>query len=223
MFLLYINDINEDITSHVKALQNELHKMSIWAQKWQMSFNQDKCYTLHMYKTHNPLTLDYIMEGVTLKPVSHYPYLGVELQKELKWKTHIDNITSKANRALSLIKRNLNRCSQEIKAKAYTTLVRPKLEYASTVWDPYRKCQINQLEKNPTQSCLDVNNTHLANPPQQKESRKTLGLPQSTTPNRRQFAKVSQHLYSSHQIKQSPSLHSPISKNRRIHLSTHSE
>ena len=100
-----------------------------------------------MYKTHNPLTLDCIMEGFTLKPVSHHPYLGVEVQKELKWKTHINNITSKANRTLGLIKRNLNRCSQEIKAKAYTTLVRPKLEYSSTLWDPYRKCQINQLEK----------------------------------------------------------------------------
>ena len=100
-----------------------------------------------MYTTHNPLTLDYIMESVTLKPVSHHLYLGVELQKELKWKTHIDNITSKANTTLGLIKRNLNRCSQEIKAKAYTTLARLKLEYSSTVWDPYHKCQINQLEK----------------------------------------------------------------------------
>ena len=127
---------NEDITSHIKlfaydcvlfrtieniadtlALQNDLHKMLLWAQKWQMSLNPDKCYALRMNKTHKPLTLDYIMEGVTLKPVSHHPYLGVELQKELKWKTHIDNITSKTNRTLGLIKRNLNRFSQEIKAK----------------------------------------------------------------------------------------------------------
>ena len=70
-----------------------------------------------------------------------------ELQKKLKWKTHIDNITSTANRTIGLIKRNLNRCSQEIKAKAYTTLVKPKLEYSSTVRDPYHECQIHQLEK----------------------------------------------------------------------------
>ena len=34
-----------------------------------------------------------------------------------------------------------------VKAKAYTTFVRPKLEYSSPVWDPNHKLQINQMEK----------------------------------------------------------------------------
>ena len=89
----------------------------------------------------------YRVKNIEHFEVSNHPYVGVKLQKELKWKTHIDNITSKANRTLGSIKRNLNRCSQEIKVKAYTILVRPKLEYSSTVWDTYCKCQINQLEK----------------------------------------------------------------------------
>lgn len=100
-----------------------------------------------MYNNHNPLTLDYTMDGVTLKPVSQHPYIGAELQRDQKWKTHIDNITSDANRTIRLIKRNLNRCSQDVKAKAYTTLVRPTLEYSSTVWDPYRKCQIEYIQR----------------------------------------------------------------------------
>jgi len=32
------------------------------------------------------------------------------------------------------------------KPKTYTTLVRPTFEYSSTVWDPYRKSQINQTK-----------------------------------------------------------------------------
>ena len=94
-----------------------------------------------------PTKMEYVMEGVTLKFVSHHPYLGGELQRDLKRKTHIDNITSKANKTIGLIKRNLHSCSQEVKAKAYTPLVRPKLEYSSAVWDPCRTCQINQMEK----------------------------------------------------------------------------
>ena len=33
-----------------------------------------------------------------------------------------------------------------MKAAAYTTLVRPSIEYASTVWDPYTRNNIHQLE-----------------------------------------------------------------------------
>ena len=87
------------------------------------------------------------MEGVILKSFSRHPYLGVELQRDLQWKSHIDNITSKANKTLGLTKRNPHKCSQEVKAKACTTLVRSNLEYSSAVWDPYRKCQINPPTK----------------------------------------------------------------------------
>ena len=50
-------------------------------------------------------------------------------------RSHIDNTTSKTNtnKTLKLIERNLNKCSQEVKAKAYTTLVRYELEYSSVV------------------------------------------------------------------------------------------
>jgi hypothetical protein len=41
----------------------------------------------------------------------------------------------------------LRGCPQDVKAQAYTTLVRPVLEYASTVWDPYTLQQIYPLEQ----------------------------------------------------------------------------
>ena len=101
-----------DSVADTDALQNYLCKMSLWTQKWQMIFNPDKYYTLQIYTTQNPLKMDYV-EGVTLEPVSHHPYLGVELQQDLKWKNHINNITSKANKTIGLTKRSLHKCSQK--------------------------------------------------------------------------------------------------------------
>lgn len=63
LFIIYINDISTDLTSTVKiyaddtkiyrtisspdvdipALQSDLDRLSIWANKWQMHFNPDKC------------------------------------------------------------------------------------------------------------------------------------------------------------------------------------
>ena len=40
----------------------------------------------------------------------------------------------------------MHRCPQDLKSKAYTTLVRPKIEYCCSVWDPHHQKYINQLD-----------------------------------------------------------------------------
>jgi hypothetical protein len=47
---------------------------------------------------------------------------------------------------LGFVKRNLKRCPKPIKSVAYKSLVKPKLEYAAAVWDPYHKNQIYNVE-----------------------------------------------------------------------------
>ena len=45
-----------------------------------------------------------------------------------------------------MLKITLKGCSPRVKELAYTTVCRPILEYASSVWSPYRKRDINKLE-----------------------------------------------------------------------------
>ena len=73
-------------------------------------------------------------------------YLGVTIGHNLSWKPHIETTAKKANNSLSFSRRNLTSCQQDIKAQSYKSLVRPILEYASTVWDPHTATDINQLE-----------------------------------------------------------------------------
>ena len=53
------------------------------------------------------------------------------------WSEHVTSIVSKANRALGMIRRNINVAPLQAKSQAYQTLVRPHLEYCSSVWDPH--------------------------------------------------------------------------------------
>ena len=76
-----------------------------------------------------------------------HSYLGVTLDNKLSWSSHINNIAAKSNRTLNFLKRNLSKCSSSVKESAYLALVRPSLEYAAVVWDPYHNNKVDQLEK----------------------------------------------------------------------------
>jgi hypothetical protein len=45
-----------------------------------------------------------------------------------------------------------------VKAAAYTTLVRPSIEYVSAIWDPYAKNQTMQLDAIQRRAARFVNN-----------------------------------------------------------------
>ena len=60
---------------------------------------------------------------------------------------HINKITTKANKTLGFLRRNLKIRSKAIKETAYKALVRPVLEYAAAIWDPHLLKEIEALEK----------------------------------------------------------------------------
>ena len=68
------------------------------------------------------------------------------LSSDLRWNCHVDKIAKKGNSILDFVKRNFYACSEETKKAAYVSLVRPHLEYATAVWDPYRQNQMEKLE-----------------------------------------------------------------------------
>ena len=73
-------------------------------------------------------------------------YLGIIINQKLNWNQHCNYICSKANGTLGLLRRVLCNCNRDVKSKAYATLVRLKLEYASSTWNPHTKHNINQIE-----------------------------------------------------------------------------
>ena len=83
-----------------------------------------------------------------MENVDSIKYLGVTITNDLKWNTHITNVCTKAKR--TLVRRNLFSCPQDVKETAYKGLVRPALEYVSSVWAHTKGLQ-EELEK--VQNC----------------------------------------------------------------------
>ena len=103
-----------------------------------------------VYRSKSPIVKDYTLYNQTLVAVQEHPYLGVLLSSDLQWNSHVDKIAKKWNSTLAFVKRNLYACSEGTKRAAYVSLVRPRLEYAIAVWDPYRQSEMGKLD--PVQS-----------------------------------------------------------------------
>ena len=166
LFLTYINDLPNGLTSIVKLfaddtllygvvvddsdcdnLQDDLNKLEIWQHEWQMQFNPSKCNIICISNKQRPPQRTYFFCGSKLEQVDSASYLGITVNSKLKWSEHISSISSKASRSLGLIKRNLWNCPRKVRETAYTSIVRPKLEYASASWDPHFKKDISVLER----------------------------------------------------------------------------
>ena len=165
LFLAYINDLPEQLKSRVRlfaddtamylaissttegqVLQTDLACLEQWEKMWDMQFNPSKCQVLHITRKVKPLNTKYILHNVELESASAAKYLGVTIADDLEWSPHIDNTTKKANQTLGFLKRNIRVHNKDLKSVAYKTLVRPQLEYASTVWYPHHDKDIKKVE-----------------------------------------------------------------------------
>ena len=74
-------------------------------------------------------------------------YLGVTIQGDGRWNSHIEETVNKGNRTLGFVRRILRISSKTMTELAYKDLVRPCLKYAAAIWDPHDKKHIQNLEK----------------------------------------------------------------------------
>ena len=166
LFLLYINDINDHIKSKIKLftddsivyreiwspedhniLQQDLDTLAEWSKTWLMHFNVKKCASLSITRKRNPKIFQYSLMGEILNRVQKHDYLGVTIAHDLRWNDHCSKVINKASRTLGLLRRTLSPCTKAVKSQAYSTLVRPQLEYASEIWNPNTTSEINRLEQ----------------------------------------------------------------------------
>ena len=166
LFLVYINDLPLCATSSqvrlfaddaiiykkietqddCHSLQNDLSALEKWELNWRMEFNPSKCNSMSFTRTRNPFIHTYELHQTKLETVSTAKYLGVTLSSKLTWSDHINKVVSQGNRSLGMIRRNLRVAPTSVKSQAYQTLVRPHLEYASTVWDPHTQQDSDRIE-----------------------------------------------------------------------------
>ena len=118
-------------------LQRGTDRLGCWARKWGNRFQPVKFKMMQLTRKRiKKFHASYTLEGTDVENVESIKYHGVAITTDLRWNTHVSNVCTKANRTLGFLRRNLHSCPQEVKEAAYKGLVRPVLEYGSSVWEP---------------------------------------------------------------------------------------
>ena len=163
-FILYINSIENTvkegslsiyaddckvfasfpITQVEPVLNNDLQRILDWAQKSQLSLSIQKCSILHL--GYNNPTREYILNGLPLKSSRECLDLGVSISSDLKFSTHCQTIASKASQRAGSILRFFETKDPHFLFSLFRTFCRPILEYASEVWSPHFKKDIDIIE-----------------------------------------------------------------------------
>ena len=141
--------INDDYIYLKESCQN----MFDWSAKWCMNLNISKCKILSIARNkHAIVNYDYGFNidsntFVLLDHIDDMKDLGIILDTELSFSKHIYEKISKAYQMLGIINRNFKHTDKHTFLLLYISLVRSHLEYANSVWCPYKIGLIFALEK----------------------------------------------------------------------------
>eukprot|EP00112_Aurelia_sp_Birch-Aquarium-sp1_P026644 Seg96.8 transcript_id=Seg96.8/GoldUCD/mRNA.D3Y31 product="putative RNA-directed DNA polymerase from transposon BS" protein_id=Seg96.8/GoldUCD/D3Y31 len=165
LFLIFINDLPEAVQSTIylfaddskiwrtikdkedsEILQQDLDKMQKWSEKWLMQYHPDKLKGLCLNNKETVSKREYTVGDVIIKKVTAEKNLGVTVDKDLKFKEHIESKISKGNQMLGVIRRTFQFLDNRMLKLLFKGIVRVHLEYAAPIWSPANKSNIENIE-----------------------------------------------------------------------------
>ena len=162
IFILFINDLKiddlifkyiDDLTlsdifnkNDLGSLKQFVDQIDSWSKKNHLKINVKKTKTMSLLYNNSPLNFD--IDNELIQPVTSYKLLGVHIDSDLKWNTHIDFIYKKSSSRLHFLKHlKRNNIQPMDLLYYYKAVVRPILEYACPVWhSSITVAQSNKLE-----------------------------------------------------------------------------
>lgn len=148
--LMYADDVKLFYTfddDHGQAvLQRNIDLFVTWCRINLMDLNLRKCKCM-VFSRGGVISSTYVINSCPLETVTTFLDLGVLLDMKLSFIDHISMMIGKARAVLGFVKRWAREfIDPYITRLLYISLVRPILEYASIIWNPYYRCHSDSIE-----------------------------------------------------------------------------
>ena len=153
MWILYANDILEDIESEIllfaddtcmfatgknpaettEILNRDLLRISDWAAKWKVNFNPKKTKDMIFSNKDLGISPPVLFDGVPIERVKEHKHLGIYLTSDLSWSRHVQYISKRANSKLAVL-RSIKYLSRPVLDILYKQQIRSIIDYGMAVY-----------------------------------------------------------------------------------------
>ena len=156
LFLIYINDITEVVTSDIRIfaddtfifrladqqstqlLNDDLQRITDWAWQWKMLFNPSVSKQAveilfsqrKVPSTHPPL----VFNGIPVKLVKETKHLGIILDSKLSFKSHLEEKIAKAKQGLGIMIQLKKWVCHSVLEVIYKSFIRPFFDYGDVLY-----------------------------------------------------------------------------------------
>jgi hypothetical protein len=161
LFLIFINDLLDSLShtgvkiaayaddiklyhSNPELIQESLDLVSAWCSLWQLSLSPTKCCSISLGS--GPSHIFSILDS-HIPNVATIVDLGVTIDSSLNFSAHIQKMVKKAKQTSWVTLKCFTSGNRSNLLKAYTTYVRPKLEYCTQIWSPQTKADAFLIER----------------------------------------------------------------------------
>ena len=140
-FLMYADDTTiyfnlEDfpIENREVLINNELEKVNKWLKLNKLAVNVDKTKSMLFHKRRPVTPIQFSMNNRIIDVVQYFNYLGIMLDADMSWKTHVAMVRNKLSRINGILHRLKYIYPQSILITLYKSLFVPHINYGSLLW-----------------------------------------------------------------------------------------
>jgi hypothetical protein len=87
---MYATDRKEGFT--IRKLQHDLTAMEEWCERWIIKINEDKTQAIYFSHSNTPVESHLTLKGRNIPFVNNVKYLGVNFDRKISWRPHIEKI-----------------------------------------------------------------------------------------------------------------------------------
>lgn len=146
---IFISARGQDVNILVQHLQNALNKLEIWSNKTGFRFSPTKTKYMLFSKRNQKTNINLQLYGQSLEQVKTIRFLGMQLDCQLTWKSHVDYLKTTCTRLIGLLKVLANQswgADSRTLLMLYRSLVRSRLEYGIVAYGTCHKTTLKKIE-----------------------------------------------------------------------------